>query len=61
MNEGYLHYRDIGGCYKPQPGVAGLYQQAEEACHNEGAYLVKFDNVDEKIALQQLIKASNCK
>ena len=61
VDEGYLHFRETGGCYRPQPDKWGEYFTAVSACQNEGAYLVKFNNIDEKIAIHDLLTASSCR
>ena len=58
--DGYLHFREINGCYKPQPDQSGDYSDAADVCEKEGAYLVKFNNLNEKNSLRNMLLASSC-
>ena len=59
ITDGYIQFRTIDGCYKPQPDKSGAYYDADSACVADGAHLVKFDDVTEKTTITTVLSASS--
>ena len=57
MEEGYIHFRHINGCYKPS-NETGKFGVAESTCIAYGGHLIKFDDVTEKDYVQIVFSAS---
>ena len=54
MKDGYIHFRNTSGCYKPYPTTSGSY-----TCVTDGGHLVKINDVTEKEAIKSVLGASN--